>query len=149
MSKIVLLDTTPLGILSNPKMTAAVRACHRWAAGLVAAGCRVVVPEISDYEVRRELVRLGRASSLKALDDLARLYEYHPLTTAAMRHAAEFWALARNTGQQTAHNLDLDADMILCGQVRALNDPTAIVATGNAAHIARFVPAADWQTITP
>lgn len=149
MSKIVLLDTTPLGILANPKLTPVVRKCRRWAADLVATGCRVIVPEISDYETRRELLRAGKVLSVQALDALAIRFEYLPLTTAVMKHAAQLWAYARNTGQQTAHDHDLDGDMILCAQALSFNDPTAVIATGNHAHIARFAPAADWQTITP
>lgn len=126
-----------------------VRTCRRWVADLVAGGCRVIVPEIADYEVRRELVRGGRTLSIQALDALAVQFEFLPLTTVAMKIAAELWAFARNAGIQTAHNLDLDADMILCAQAHALNDPTAIIATANPAHIARFAPAVHWQTIAP
>jgi hypothetical protein len=50
------------------------------------------VPEIADYEVRRELLRANRVSGLARLDGLARLLEYLPLTTAAMRQAVVFWA---------------------------------------------------------
>jgi hypothetical protein len=58
----------------------------------VARGRRVIVPEIADYEVRRELLRANRVSGLARLDGLARLLEYLPLTTAAMRQAVVFWA---------------------------------------------------------
>jgi len=71
-----------------------------------------------------------------------------PLTTAAMRRAAELWAWARNTGQQTAPDPALDGDVIVAAQALTLNTPV-VVATGNPAHLSRFVPAELWQNITP
>jgi hypothetical protein len=52
---------------------------------LVAGGARVVVPEIADYEVRRELLRAGKSKGVAQLDALSQLLEYLPITTAAMR----------------------------------------------------------------
>jgi hypothetical protein len=46
-------------------------ACTAWLASLVASRVRIVVPEIADYEVRRELLRLQKRKSLarfKAID---------------------------------------------------------------------------------
>ena len=54
MTRAILLDTGPLGLLTSPpgrKGNAAV--CARWLRSLLAAGARVVVPEIADYELRR------------------------------------------------------------------------------------------------
>ena len=51
-------------------------------------GSRVLVPEIADYEVRRELRRANKARGLARLDALAALLEYLRLTTTAMRQAA-------------------------------------------------------------
>ena len=48
------------------------------------------MPEIADYEVRRELLRANKVSGLTRLDALARLLEYLPISTAAMRQAAVF-----------------------------------------------------------
>ena len=64
---------------------------------------RVVLPEISDFEVRRKLLHLvarGQASerSLIRLDELAESLVYLPLNTAAMRRAAELWAESRLRG---------------------------------------------------
>jgi predicted nucleic acid-binding protein len=108
----------------------------------------VVVPEISDYEVRRELIRTGRTRSLQALDGLATRFEYLPLTTAVMRRAAELWAQARQGGRPTAPNPAIDGDVILASQALSLGVPV-IVATGNVAHLSRFVPADLWQNIAP
>ena len=148
MSDTVVLDATPLGILCHPRNPPHVAAGRQWLADLVAAGRRVVVPEIADYEVRRELIRLGSQHALINLDQLAKQLEYLPLTTAAMRRAAELWAQARSTGQPAAPDPALDADVILAAQAMSLHAPV-VVATGNPAHLARFVPAQLWSGITP
>lgn len=69
--------------------------CRNWARGLALGGARVVIPEVADYEVRRELIRLEATSAIRRLDGLADLIEYLPLSTKAMRLAAQFWATAR------------------------------------------------------
>lgn len=65
---LILLDTGPLGMISNPNATPANLQCYRWADALIAAGHRVVVPEIADFEGRRELLRLGRTKGIARLD---------------------------------------------------------------------------------
>ena len=109
----------------------------------------MIVPEITDYEVRRELLRTGRWSSIRRLDALAKATEYLPITTAAMQRAAELWAQARQQGQPTAGDNTIDADMILAAQALTLGVPQVIVATTNVGHLSRFVPADDWQNIVP
>jgi predicted nucleic acid-binding protein len=109
----------------------------------------VIVPEITDYEVRRELLRTGRWSAIRRLDALAKATEYLPITTAAMQRAAELWAQARQQGQPTAGDNTIDADMILAAQALTLGAPQVIVATTNVGHLSRFVPADDWQNIVP
>lgn len=145
----VVLDSSPLGILANPRYLPHVIACRRWVANLQAAGWRVVLPEIADYEVRRELLHRNRASGVAHLDWLGRQLEYLPLTTAAVRQAAQFWADARRAGLPTAGPAELDADVILAAQAVTLGDPTAVVATANVGHLARFVRAELWQNIVP
>ena len=41
-----------------------------WLAGLISAGIEVRVPEIADYEVRRELLRVGSTRGIERLDEL-------------------------------------------------------------------------------
>jgi predicted nucleic acid-binding protein len=113
------------------------------------AGHLFVLPEIADYEVRRELVRLRRTKSLRRLDRLALQLEYLPLDTSAMRRAAEFWAEARQQGRPTASNDALDSDVILAAQVATYGVRNSIVATSNPSHISRFVTADLWQNIMP
>jgi predicted nucleic acid-binding protein len=150
MSRAVLLDSGPLGLLTSPpgkKGDAA--ACAQWLASLLVVGVRVIVPEIADYELRRELLRARKVKSVARLDALAAATEYLPLTTAAMRRAAELWAQARQLGQPTASDKTIDADMILAAQALTLGTPNLVIATTNVGHLARFVPAERWQNILP
>jgi predicted nucleic acid-binding protein len=142
------LDAGPLGLLSNPNPGQQVHACRAWVVSMQAAGWRIIIPEISDYEVRRELVRIGSRSALANLDALEAMLEYSPLTTEAMRLAAVLWARARQIGQPTAADPALDGDVILAAQ--ALTQKTSvIVATTNPGHLSRFVAAELWSKIVP
>jgi predicted nucleic acid-binding protein len=118
-----------------------------WLETLLARGEDVVVPEIADYEVRRELLRAGKAQGLARLDELASALRYLPITTAAMRKAAAFWAEARQAGRPTAPDLALDADVILAGQAATMLAEKVVVATTNVGHLSQFVAAALWDTI--
>jgi hypothetical protein len=48
------------------------------------------VPEIADYELRRELMRAQKVAGQRKLNALGAEMIYLPLTTAAMRQAAAF-----------------------------------------------------------
>jgi predicted nucleic acid-binding protein len=148
LSAVVLLDTGPLGLLTNPNNSPQPVACRTWLAALRAAARRVIVPEITDYELRRELIRIQSHSALANLDAFGAQLEYVALTTDAMRLAAELWAQARSTGQPTAPDPALDCDVILAAQALSLNTPV-IVATGNPGHLTRFVRAELWSAIAP
>lgn len=145
----VLLDSGPLGLLCHTRRSAVTTACEQWLAALLSVGRRVLVSEITDYEVRRELLRIRRRTAIARLDALAQATEYLPLTTAAMRLAAELWAQARQQGQPTAGDNTIDADMILAAQALTLGTPDVVIATTNVGHLSRFVPAELWQTISP
>jgi len=142
------LDAGPLGLASNPGRSDAAAECARWLRGLVAGGTRVLVPEVADYEVRRELLRAGKDAGLARLDALAEALEYLPITTGAMRRAAELWAEARRAGRPTAGAESLDADVILAAQALTLGEAEVVVATTNAAHLGRYVAAGAWAEIS-
>jgi hypothetical protein len=116
VSHTVLLDAGPLGLVTNPRRSRQSVACAQWLQALVRHGSRVLVPESADYEVRRELLRANKVRGLARLDALAGLLEYLPLTTAAIRQAAVFWAQARQQGRPTADDKALDGDVILAAQ---------------------------------
>lgn len=152
MSGTVILDSTPLGLVTQrPGRSPEADACQQWLRNLALSGWDVYLPEITDYEVRRELTRLGNATSLARLDLLASTAIYLPLTTAAMRLASDLWAQARNGGWATADPHALDGDVILAAQALALTPtPTGlVVATGNVAHLSRYLPAQEWTVIVP
>lgn len=148
MTQVVLLDSGPLGLVTNPKRSPQSVACAQWLQSLVTIGTRVILPEIADYEVRRELLRANKEHGLARLDALARLLEYLPITTVAMRQAASYWAQARQQGQPTAGDKTLDGDMILAAQATTLEVSDVIIATTNVGHLSRFAPAALWQDIS-
>ena len=104
-----------------------------------------MVPEIADYEVRRELIRARRSVGIDRLDAFINTVEYLAITTSAMRQAAEFWAEARQQGRPTAADPALDGDVILAAQAATLSRDRVIVATTNVRHLSRFVPAELWS----
>lgn len=147
---LVLLDSGPLGLLTHPKVTPENLAAFRWLRGLLTAGVPVVLPEIADYEVRRELLRAGKLKGVAKLDQLKKIALYLPLTTAAMLKAADLWAQARQQGQPTASDKALDGDAILAAQALTMDTRGRhpVIATTNVKHLALFADAKLWQDIT-
>jgi len=147
VSRVVFLDAGPIGLVTNPKLSPESTLCTRWLQTLITSNIRVIIPEIADYEVRRELLRANKVRGIARLDELANLVEYLPITTAAMRQAAMFWAQARQQGQPTAGDKTIDSDMILAAQAMTLDVVDVVIATTNVGHLSRFVPADLWQKI--
>lgn len=149
MTRLILLDSGPLGMVTNPKAKGLPRTCQQWLKFLLRKGERIIIPEIADYEVRRELIRAGLLKSLRRLDNLKQTLEYVPIQTDTMLLAANLWAEARRDGQPTADPKAVDGNVILSAQARLLLDETTdvIVATTNVAHLSRFITALDWQSI--
>jgi hypothetical protein len=151
MSEYVLLDSGPLSeACRNPRHRLALQ-CNQWLDYLHTRGVLVAVPEITDYEVRRELTRVAATASLKRLYALVTaggLIDM-PVTTMEWRQAALFWADARRQGIPTAHPHALDADVILAACAATVGQPgdTVIVGTTNTIHLARFCDARLWTTI--
>ncbi|MFM7174195.1 MAG: nuclease [Caldilinea sp.] len=104
----------------------------------------MIVPEIADYEVRRELLRAEKYAGLARLDALAQEIECLPITTVAMRVAAQLWAQTRQRGKPTADDRALDGDVILAAQVLTSEYPEAVIATTNVGHLSLFVEAMLW-----
>ena len=159
---IVLLDSGPLGLSTHPRASAEALACQSWLRGLTANGHLVLVPEVIDYEHRRELLLRKAVNALARLDIYRANGAFLPVSEAAYLQAAAFWADARRRGIPTADKLALDIDMILCAQAATLvpadfgrggeatsDSPTeaVIVATTNVTHLTPFVDARLWQAI--
>ena len=73
---------------------------------------------------------------------------YLPVTTDSMHLAANLWATTRQEGRPTASPHALDGDVILAAQaLTAFPNGDFVIATGNVAHLSRYVPASLWQEI--
>lgn len=151
MRRLVLLDAGPLGMISNPKASPLVYRCNAWLESLVDNDVLVAIAEISDYEVRRELLRADKEQGLRALDALKSNLLYVPITTETLLIAAGFWAQARKQGKPTAADRALDCDVILAAQAALLADDYdhVVIATTNVAHLSLFVLAQSWEDIHP
>ena len=152
----VVLDTTPLGLLTQKKKVVEAEACRAWYRELIIFGCLFFVPEIADYELRREFLRQGNAGALSRLQifNSAVPDRYLPLTTPAVHLAADLWARVRNQGRTTAPPEALDADALIAAQANLLN-PAAfdlsavIVGTANVGHLSALTNAVLWSDIRP
>ena len=153
--KYLFLDSQPAGLLSNPKIKPDVAAISYWLTLMTSAGHLVYLPEIIDYELRRELIRSGRWNSLSKLNNLATQVTYLPLNTDAMRLAADLWAWARNSGMPTGDPKKIDIDVILAAQALTLGATLSVpttdlqIVTTIVSHLSRFLPADLWTNITP
>ena len=149
MNRLILLDSGPLGMVTNPKAKGLPLACQQWLKTLLKRGERFAIPEIADYEVRRELLRANLLKSVHRLDHLTQTLEYIPIQTDTMLLAASLWAEVRKTGQPTADAKAIDGDVILAAQAQILANEmtTVIIATTNVGHLSRFATALSWQDI--
>ncbi len=150
MGGTVVLDSRPLGLITQrPGKSSEADACQKWLLELALNGWNVSLPEIVDYEVRRELTRSGKTASIVRLNTLITQVNYLPITTDAMRLAADLWAQARQGGWATADMQALDGDVILAAQALTLipSPRSLVVATSNAAHLSRYLPAQEWTAI--
>ena len=142
MIRPVILDAGPLGRVAHPRPN---REVAEWLRGLLTSGAVVLLSEIADYEVRRNLLLEGLTQSVQRLDQLKETLTYMPLTTQVMLRAAALWAAARRQGHPTADPQALDADVILAAQAEQAG---AVVAAENIGHLSRFVDARNWRDIS-
>ncbi len=149
MSMVILLDAGPLGLITNPKASQETRECNQWLELLALKGILVKIPEIADFEVRRELLRADKFKGIERLNDLQKYLDYVPLTTQTMLKAAQFWAQVRKQGMPTADGKALDGDVILAAQATLIQDEgqEVIIATTNVGHLSRLAQAKTWRDI--
>ena len=148
MSRAVVLDAGTLGMLTHPRRKVN-RPVADWCRRCLLTEVTLVVPEIADYEVRRELIRARKPKSVARLDALAKAILYLPITTPTMREAARLWADLRNQGLPTADDKALDADVILAAQARSPQDQydEVVIATDNVGHLDRMAAAKRWSDL--
>ena len=136
----LVLDTGILGQICHPRRHQDAR---DWL-GEAAAQHEILVSEVADYELRRELLRIESARGLARLDELIRELRYLPVTTATWRLAARLWARQRRAGRATASADSLDGDVLVAAQARS---EAAVVITSNIRHFEGFVMAMDWPDV--
>lgn len=151
MADFVLLDSGPLGEAAKPRGRPAAELAHARLNALMRAGMTILIPEIADYEVRRELIRLHNLGAVRRLDGLRDYFGYVPITSKVMRIAADLWAAARRSGRPTSHPHALDGDAILAAQAKELVGASdrVVIATTNVGHLGRFAVTVDWAAIPP
>ncbi|MEG4112599.1 nucleic acid-binding protein [Microcoleus sp. Pol12B3] len=123
--------------------------CQLWLDSLLQNGEMVLLPEIADYEVRRELIRAGKERGIRKLDLFKKVLTYRPLTTEVMLLAAQLWADSRRRGRPTAEANALDGDVILAAQaiLEATEGNDVVIATTNVGHLSQFIDAREWRLI--
>ncbi len=151
MSRLILLDAGPVGLLSKALGRPDAARCRGWLDSPLRGEDEVAVPEIARHEVRRELFRLGMSGGLARLDQLHPKLIRLPIAGDVMDVASELWAGLRRAGRPTAGDKALDGDAILAAQafVAARDGQIVIVATGNVQHLDRFtgLDARQWDLI--
>ncbi len=152
MRRIIFLDSGPLGVACGTSDKEVLRNLRAWLVNEATDGSAVVIPEITDYEIRRELLAAGLTASLARLDELHDFPGvYLPITTESIRLAADLWAGARRGGWSTADEKSIDADAILAAQVLNYRSDADDwwVATDNERHLSRHLGdrARPWQKI--
>ena len=150
MNRYLLLDSGPLGLVTQPRLSPEVVAMNQWLIARLSGGDAVLVPAIIYYELRRELLRASKASGLARLDAFVQAdpNRYLALTDEALRLAAELWAKARQQGRPTSPALDLDIDVILAAQALPLSvEAEVIVVTTNPRNLRPFVDARLWSDV--
>ena len=137
----LLLDTGVLGQICHPRRHEDVRTWFRHAIG----SHTFLISELADYELRRELLRVGATRSLAHLDELGRELLYVPVSTVVWRRAAALWAQARSDGNVTAHPHALDGDALVAAQ--ALEEEAVVVTTNPRHFEALGAHALEWPAV--
>jgi predicted nucleic acid-binding protein len=152
MSRVILLDAGPLGLVTKRRGVPEAESCRAWVARYLHQGARILVPAIAYYEVCRELERMRNAMGLARMDAFCSAVpdRYVPLSDAALRLGCHLWAQARHAGTPTAAPSELDCDVLLAAQALTLevSEADRVIATTNVGHLAQFVAAGLWTQIT-
>ncbi|BAZ10048.1 hypothetical protein NIES4071_18620 [Calothrix sp. NIES-4071] len=145
MQQLVLLDANPLSEVIHPKIKPAVK---NWVQFLRDNKIALKAPEISVYEVRRELIRLDNNKSINRLNRFISHSLIH-IDSETFEQAAVFWAEVRKQGKPTSDDKSLDCDAILAAQaLQQLEyyDKVTVITT-NVKHIERFAVNNDLEII--
>ncbi len=135
--KVIVLDSTPLAELCRKKPKQEVIDLLKF---IDDSDFIIKIAEITEYEVRRELLRTKKDKACR------RLGRYHltertiPINREALILASEIWAELRNSGKSTASNQRIDCDTIMIAQSLSLKKyfDEIIVLTSDPEDISRF-----------
>lgn len=153
MDRAFYLDSTPLGLATNPKDDRPeVLMLRQKLRKLSASGSAIFIPAIIEFELKRELLRAGKFGSLRILARMLAedVHRFIPLTQSALNEAASLWAFQRNAGRPTAPPDALDIDVILAAQVmlhEVSDNMPKVVLTANLSHLSPLVPCLDWRDL--
>ena len=153
MEMLLLLDAGLVGLAcSEPRSPDAI-AFDGWLKRVVGSSVNVSIADVTRYEVRRELVRLGATAKLRRLESLCLSTAVIAITSEAWERAGDFWAIVRQGGKPTAAPEALDADAILAGVAATMGGPEdrVMIATTNVRHPRWFsgIDAQCWRDIPP
>ena len=152
MSRVILLDAGPLGLLANANPKPRGGACNEWLVRLRRRGTVVQIPLLVDFEVRRSLMLDRAFASLDTLDRLVAQCGHFVPATRTIRIAADLWADLRRRGRSVGPDRDLQADVILAAQALELTAEgyETWIATDNLRHLRQlYRQSALWEDIGP
>ncbi len=147
-----MLEAGIVGLLCSSPLLPNVVARIAWLEELAQAGSEFSLSNLTDFAVRRELLRLRVPTKLRRLDDLHCLVGVISIDFHTWSKAAEFRAIARQAGQPTAAPDALDGDAILAADASTMIQPgdSATIATTNPGHLGRLpgIDAHRWKDIS-
>ena len=142
MARYLVLDTGPLGLATKRPDRPDTIACVARLERLIVAGWSLVLPEIADYELRRQLILNGNDAGVRRLNLFGQAVRFEWIDRLTLRRAAQFWADVRRDGRPTADRHALDGDCILAAQASLIAERSGsdqvIIATTNVGHLSRF-----------
>ena len=98
MNWAIVLDANLLGLITNPRSTPESVACAEWITACLLSLDRIFVSDITEYEVRRELIRAGKVQGIQSLDVFLATVRPLAVTREVLHKAAQLWAQARKGG---------------------------------------------------
>lgn len=136
MNIVVLLDSTPLGQITHPNIKPEIR---NWLQNLNEQNIFLLIPEIVDYELRRQLLLNNREKSISRLDAFIK-NRLILINRETILKACELWAWIRQQGLPTADSKNIDGDVILVAQAILQKEfyDQVIIVTENVKHLSRF-----------
>ena len=135
--KVVVLDSLPLAELCRKKVKSNVGGLLLF---LKDREISLRVAEITEYELRRELLRSQRYKSENRLNKYYLTQRIIPINRLSLLKASEIWAEMRNRGMPTASKERIDIDTIMVAQAVSLKQDfeEIIILTSDPEDIFRF-----------